>query len=49
MVTNQLWHDLAAYKTQPLNGFQKTAIIKGVLTPRWCYRALFLSNRQSMA
>ena len=34
MVTNQLCHGLAAYKTLPLNGFEKVAIINAVLIPR---------------
>ena len=33
MVTNLLQHDLAAYKTLPLNGFEKVAIINSVLKP----------------
>ena len=49
MVTDQLRHDLAAYKTLPLNGFEKVAIINSVLIPRWTYRSLFLGNRQRMA
>ena len=39
LVTTQLHHDLAAYKTLPLNGFEKVSIINSVLIPRWTYRA----------
>ena len=49
MAANQLRHDPAAYKTLPLNGFEKVAIINAVLVPRWTYRGLFLGNRQHMA
>ena len=49
LVTTQLHHDLAAYKTLPLNGFEKVTIINSVLIPRWTYRGLFLGNRQRMA
>ena len=49
MVTNQLCHGLAAYKTLLLNGFEKIAIINAVPIPRWTYRGLFLGNRQHMA
>ena len=44
MGTNQLRHDVAAYKALPLNGFEKTAIINAVLLPRWCYKGLVLGN-----
>ena len=49
MVTNQLRHNEAAYKTLPLNGFEKVAIITCVLIPRWTYGGLFLGNKQQMA
>ena len=49
MVINQLRHDLAAYKSLQLNGFEKVAIVNAVLIPCWTYRGLFLSNRQRMA
>ena len=49
MVTNKRWHDLAAYKTLPLNGFENVAIKIAVLIPRWTHRGLFLGNIQRMA
>ena len=49
MVTNQLRHDLAAYKTLPLHSFEKVAVINVLLIPRWTYHGLFLGNRQRMA
>ena len=49
MVTTQLYHDIAAYKTLPLNAHEKVAIINGVLIPRWTYRGLFLGNKSRMA
>ena len=49
MVTNQLRHDVAAYKTLPLNGFEMVAIINTVLIPRWTYRGPVLGNRHHMA
>ena len=49
MVTAQLYHDIAAYRTLPLNGYEKVAIINAVLIPRWTYRGLFLGNRSRMA
>ena len=49
MVTNQLRHDLAAYKTLPVNRFEKVAIINAVLVPRCTCRGLGLGNRQHMA
>ena len=48
MVTTQLYHDVAAYRTLPLNGCEKVAIINAVLIPRWTYRGLFLGNRSRM-
>ena len=44
MVTTQLHHDIAAYRTLPLNAYKKVAIINAVLIPRW-----FLGNRARMA
>ena len=44
LVTNQPHHDLTAYKTLPLNGFEKVAIISAVLIPRWTYMGLFLQG-----
>ena len=44
-VTTQLYHDIAAYKTLPLNGYEKVAIINAILIPRWAYGGLFLENR----
>ena len=35
MVTSQLRYHLAAYKTLPLNGFEKVAIINTALIPHW--------------
>ena len=49
MVTTQLHHDIAAYRTLPLNAFEKVAIINTVLIPRWTCRGLFLGNRSRMA
>ena len=49
MVTTQLHHDVAAYRTLPLNAYEKVAIINAVLIPRWTYRGLFLGNRTRMA
>ena len=49
MVTTQLHHDVAAYRTLPLNAYEKVAIINAVLIPRWTYRGLFLGNRTQMA
>ena len=49
MVTTQLCRDIAAYRTLPLNGYEKVAIINAVLIPRWTYRGLFLGNRSRMA
>ena len=49
MVTTQLYHDIAAYRTLPVNGYEKVAIINTVLIPRWTYRGLFLGNRFRMA
>ena len=44
MVTTQLYHDIAAYRTQPLNGYEKVTIINAVLIPRSTYTVLFLGN-----
>ena len=49
MVTTQLHHDIAAYRTLLLNAYKKVAIINAVLIPRWTYRGLFLGNRARMA
>ena len=49
MVTTQLHHDIAAYRTLPLNAYEMVAIINAVLIPRWTYRGLFLGNRARMA
>ena len=49
MVTTQLHHDIAAYRTLPLNAYEKVVIINAVLIPRWTYRGLFLGNRSRMA
>ena len=49
MVTTQLHHDTTAYRTLPLNAYEKVAIINAVLIPRWTYRGLFLGNRSRMA
>ena len=49
MVTTQLHHDVTAYRTLPLNTYEKVAIINAVLLPRWTYRGLFLGNRTRMA
>ena len=35
MVTTQLYHDIAAYRKLPLNGYEKVTIINTVLIPRW--------------
>ena len=48
MVTTQLYHDIAAYRTLLLNGYQKVAIVNAVLIPRWTYRGLFLGSRSRM-
>ena len=48
-VTTQLRHDIVAYRTLPLNAYEKVAIINAVLIPRWTYRGLFLGNRSRMA
>ena len=48
MVTTPLYHYIAAYRTLPLNGYEKVAIINPVLIPRWTYRGLFLVNRSRM-
>ena len=37
IVTVQLHHDLAAYKTLPLNCFEKVTVIDAVHIPRWTY------------
>ena len=49
MVTTQLHHDVAAYRTLPLNAYEKVAIINAVLIPRSTYKGLFLGNRTRMA
>ena len=49
MVTTQLYHDIAAYRSLPLNGYEKVAIVNAILIPRWTYRGLFLENRSRMA
>ena len=49
MVTTQLHHDIAAYRTPPLNAYEKVAIINAVLIPLWTYRGLFLGNRARLA
>ena len=49
MVTTQLHHDIAAYRTLPLNAYEKATIINAVPIPRWTYRGLFLGNRARMA
>ena len=49
MVTTQLHHDIAAYRTLPLNAYEKVAIINTVFIPRWAYRGVFLGNRSRMA
>ena len=49
MVTTQLHHDIAAYRTLPLNAYEKVAVINAVLIPRWTYRGLFLGNRAQKA
>ena len=49
MVTTQLHHNIAAYRTLPLNAYGKVAIINAILIPRWTYRGLFLGNRARMA
>ena len=48
-MTTQLYHDIAAYRTLPLNGYKKVAIVNAVLLPRWTYRWLFLGNTPRMA
>ena len=49
MVTAQLHHVIAAYRTLPLNTYEKVAIINAVLIPRWTYRGLFFGNRARIA
>ena len=49
MVTTQLHHDIAAYRTLHLNAYDMVAIINAVLIPRWTYRGLFLGDRSRMA
>ena len=49
MVTNQLQHNLSAYKTLPLNGFGKVSLINSVLIRRWTYHGVFLGYTQRMA
>ena len=49
MVSTQLYHDKAAYRTLPPNGYEKVTIINAVLIPRWTYMGLFLGNRSRMA
>ena len=49
MVTTQLYHDIAAYRSPPLNGYEKVTIINAVLIPRWTYRGLGLGTRSQMA
>ena len=49
MVTTQLYHDIAAYRTLPLNAYDKVTIINAVLIPRWTYRGPFLGNKSRMA
>ena len=49
MVTTQPHHDIAAYRTLPLNAYEKVAIINAVLILRCTYRGLFLGNRTRMA
>ena len=49
MITTQLRHDVAAYRTLPLNAYEKVAIINAILIPRWTYRGLFLGNRTRIA
>ena len=49
MVTTRIYHDIAAYRTLPLNGYEKVAIINTVLIPRWTYRGLILGNGSRMA
>ena len=33
MVTTQPYHDIAAYRTLPLNGYEKVTIVNAVLIP----------------
>ena len=49
MVTAQVYHDIAAYRTLPLNGYEKVAIINAILIPTWTYRGLILGNTSRMA
>ena len=49
MVTIQLYHDLATYKTLPLNCYEKATIINTVLIPRWNHRGVFLGSRPCVA
>ena len=49
MVATQLYHDIAAYRTLPLDAYEEVAINNAVLIPWWTYRGLFLGNRSRMA
>ena len=49
MVTTQVYHNIAAYKTLPLNGYKKVAISNAVLISRWTYKGVFLGNKSRMA
>ena len=49
MVTMQMHHDLAAYKTLPLNGYEKVAVIHAVLIPRSTHMGLFLGSGHYIA
>ena len=49
MATTQLYHDIAAYGTLPLSGYEKVTIINAVLIPGWTYKGLFPGNRSRMA
>ena len=42
MVTTQFYRNIAAYRTLPLNRYEKVAIINAVLIPRLTYTGLFL-------
>ena len=48
MVTAQLHHNPAAYKTLSLNYFEEVTIFNALLIPRWTYGGLFLGNMQHM-
>ena len=48
MVTTQLYHNIAAYRTLPLTGYKKIAIINAVRIHQWTDRGLFLGNRSQM-